>query len=314
MCGSCVARIVNGSTILGETAAPGMVYSCQARILSDLEIEFEKVPPVSVVEGNLAGLRRLAPDVFELSIKPARRLPYLPGQYFKFQFEGFPARSYSATRPIDRRPQGTRITLQVRRFDDGRVSGALGRAIRPGHPVVIEGPFGSAFFRPGKTGRLVLVSSGTGFAPIWSIAGAALRENPNREIFLIAGVRSVDPIYMAAALERVSRFPNVTALAAIGRRPSPSPEIKEGYPNENLPELNENDIVYACGGRQMIEALTPIVAQAQAQFFCDPFEPAPVEDDHLLLESAKRLRRLLSATGRIRLPLPGVLIQSGSGA
>jgi len=121
-----------------------------------------------------------------------------------------------------RRPQGAAITLQVRRQKRGKVSSQLGRRIRVGHPVAIEGPHGSAFFREGKNGRLILISSGTGFAPIWSIACAALRENPLREIVLIAGVRTEDPIYMAVALQRVAPFPNVDVIVTIGRRSGPS--------------------------------------------------------------------------------------------
>ncbi len=42
----------------------------------------------------------------------------------------------------------------------------------------LTGPFGSAHFRPHLDGRLILVATNTGFAPIWSIPPvAALREN-----------------------------------------------------------------------------------------------------------------------------------------
>src|SRR5215470_12736255 len=214
-CGTCLTRIVKGSTILGESTVPGMVYACQARILSDLEIEAENVPQAAHANGRVSAMRRLAPGVVEVTIEPERRLIYLPGQYFKFKFDGFPPRAYSATRPLDRRPLGWGIILQIRVQESGLVSSQFGHRIRTGYPVSIAGPYGSAFFREGKAGRLVLVSSGTGFAPIWSIACAALRENPRRPIVLIAGVRTDDPVYMAAALERVARFANVDVIVTI---------------------------------------------------------------------------------------------------
>ena len=46
VCGSCLTKVVRGSTILGETAVPGMVHACQARILSDLDIKSEEVPEI----------------------------------------------------------------------------------------------------------------------------------------------------------------------------------------------------------------------------------------------------------------------------
>ncbi len=311
VCGSCVTRIVKGSTLLGETAVPGTVRACQARILSNLEIEAEEVPEVSFANGRVTALRSLAPDVVEVTVEPERRLIHRPGQYFKFRFDGFPARSYSPTRPLERRRPGRYITLQVRRLEGGQVSSQLGHKIRRGHPVAVQGPYGSAFFRAGKTGRLVLVSSGTGFAPVWGIACAALRENPLREIVLIAGVRTADPIYMTAALERLAAFANVDIIVTIGRRPSSSDAVREGYPTDHLPSLSEEDMVYACGPAHMIETLSPAVVASKAQFFSDPFEPAPEAGVHLLLESARRLRRLLIPERGFGLTLANALSSLG---
>ncbi len=293
LCGSCLTKVVKGTTILGRTSTPRMVYACKARILTDLQVETEDAPEASRVNGFVRSIRPLAEGVVEVTIEPERRLSPLPGQYFKFKFSGFPARSYSATRPLEGRPHASCITLQVRRFPNGRVSSELGRRISEGHPAVIEGPYGSAFFREGKTGRLVLISGGTGFAPIWSIACAALRENMEREILLITGVRSDDSIYMAAGLERLARFPNVDVIVTIGRRPGASEQVREGYPNEHVPSLKADDIVYACGPAQMIEALSPLVARSGAQLYTDPFEPAPENEESLLFESARRLKQML---------------------
>jgi CDP-4-dehydro-6-deoxyglucose reductase, E3 len=307
-CGTCLTRIVKGSTILGESAVPGTVYACQARILSDLEIEADAVPEASIANGHVSAIRRLAPDVVEVSIEPERRLIYLPGQYFKFKFDGFPERAYSATRPLDRRPQGWGITLQVRREKGGLVSNQFGRRIRRGHPVGIAGPYGSAFFREGKAGRLVLISSGTGFAPIWSIACAALRENPQRRIVLIAGVRTDDPVYMAAALERVAPLANVDVIVTIGRRAGLSSAVREGYPSDHLPALGESDTVYACGPSHLIDAVTPVVVESGAQLYCDAFEPASEGEENLLLEGLKWLKRWLTPE-RLALTLPAALAE-----
>jgi CDP-4-dehydro-6-deoxyglucose reductase len=289
LCGSCLTRVKSGSTILGETAVPGMVYACKARILTDLEIEVEDVPQTRLETGRLAGLRALTSDTVELAIRPEGHLAYLPGQYFKFKFDGFPERSYSATRAVDGRPEGSHLVLHVRRYPNGRVSGQFGRRIKPGHRVEILGPFGSAFFRPEKQNRLVLISSGTGFAPIWSIACAALRENFRREIRVIAGVRTESEIYMAAALERLAACPNVDVRVTIGRRPGIGPYVLGGYPTDHMPALKDDDIVYACGPAQMIELVSPIAAAAGATLYTDPFEPAPEDVGRKLLDTTRDL-------------------------
>ena len=107
--------------------------------------------------------------------------------------------------PLDRTNDG-RIRLHIRRVPDGRVSSALDREILEGHRVRLSGPFGSAFLRPGMANRLILVGCGTGFAPVWSIADAAMHENPGRQMVLVVGARSVETLYMTRALCRLSKI------------------------------------------------------------------------------------------------------------
>ncbi len=59
---------------------------------------------------------------------------------------------------------------------------------------------------------MILVATNTGFAPIWSIAVAALRENPERRMMIIAGGRSIESLYMGPALAQLASFPNVLVV------------------------------------------------------------------------------------------------------
>src|SRR5262249_59389781 len=96
-------------------------------------------------------------------------------------------RRYNPTVSMEDFTERDFLHLQVRRIPRGRVSAAIGGGIREGHRVKIQGPFGLAFLRPASLNRLVLVASGTGFAPIWSIAVAAIRGHQRRHI-VMAGV------------------------------------------------------------------------------------------------------------------------------
>ena len=182
-------------------------------------------------------------------------------------------------------------------------------------PLLSKGLLAALFSARGKHARLILVSSGTGFAPIWSIACAALRENPSRQIIVIAGVRTDDTIYMSAALERLVRFPNVDVIVTIGRRPGLSNLVRKGYPNDHLPALDANDIVYACGPAQMIEALGPVAVAAKAQFYSDPFEPAQqTGEPPVFLESVRRLKQMLVQGRAMGLALQNGFFGVGRGA
>jgi CDP-4-dehydro-6-deoxyglucose reductase, E3 len=288
-CGTCMVNVVKGQTVCGETHTKGMVHACQARVVSDLEVDMEDVPEIDTTRARLAGLRELAPDIVELAIAPEREIAYLPGQYFRFAFAGFPARAYSATASMDGRIGGRVIRLNVKRVRGGRVSPAFGTRIRPGHRLHVQGPFGQAFLRPGGRGRLILAGSGTGFAPVWAIAVMALRENRDRPIVMIAGARRLPALYMTPALALLSRMPNVTVIPTIDEGPSPSAVVRTGRIEAHLPPLDPSDIVYACGSPRMVEALAGLVEQAGATFYADPFESAGPDKPAGLLGMLKTL-------------------------
>jgi 3-phenylpropionate/trans-cinnamate dioxygenase ferredoxin reductase subunit len=210
----------------------------------------------------------------EAGIRPKRALPYLAGQYVKLRFDGYPARPYSPTHPVSSQESGRTIWFHIRRIENGRVSSSLGRHIKPGHHVTLSGPYGSAHFRPSHTGRLILVGTNTGFAPIWSIAVAALRENPQRSIMIIVGGQTLDALYMGPALAQLARFPNVLIVAACSRAQNLPPPVMPGRPTDYLPIMLPTDVVFACGAGEMVAAIKSIAASAGAVCYADPFVPA----------------------------------------
>src|SRR3954470_15535603 len=132
-CGTCMVQVVKGKTVGGETLTPGMVHACQARVVSDLVVEMDDVPEIDTTRARLTGIRKLAPDIVELVIAPEKSITYLPGQYFRFTFNGFPARAFSPTASLEGRIGGRVIRLNVKQVRDGRVPSCLGTTIRPGH-------------------------------------------------------------------------------------------------------------------------------------------------------------------------------------
>ena len=273
VCGTCKVRVLAGSTEGGETGEPGAVLACRARVTADLTIAIDEVPEVASVAGRVASVIPLARDVVEVTIAHRRRFTFLPGQYARFRFTGFPARSFSPTVPLSGIAAPGTLRLHVRRVAGGHVSGALGAAIGPGHPVRITGPFGSACLRPGTTRPLVLVASGTGFAPVWSIAHAALCEMPDRPVMMIAGARTLASLYFGQALLRLADFPRVQVapvLAQGHRRVG----FAVGSPADHLPALSPADCIYACGAPAMVQAVQDRARAAGAVCHADIFAPS----------------------------------------
>ena len=290
VCGACRVRLADGKVFGGTEEGSDMIYACQARIVSDLKLVTEAVPEMVSLQGRVVRLDPLASDVVGVSVELQKPLEYLPGQYCKLQFRGFPERSYSPSYPLEGAPGREVLHFQIRRFPDGAVSSALGERIRIGHRVRLTGPFGHAFFRPNHRGRIVLVASGTGFAPMWSIAAAAITEQPRRELIFVAAARKLQSFYMGAALCRIALFPNVVIIPVLSEPQGISSAIRAGRPTDFLPPLSANDVVYTSGAPMMTSEVSRIARAAGAHCYTDPFTPnaAPAEP-------AKLIERLFGA-------------------
>jgi NAD(P)H-flavin reductase/ferredoxin len=274
ICGTCRVRLVDGKVFGGIDDSSDMIYACQARIVSDLKVVAEPAPDPVSIPASVAEIVRLAPDVVGLGIELQRPLRHLPGQYCKLKFRGFAARCYSPTYPLEGGPDVRRLNFHVRRLPHGAVSSALGNRIRVGHSVRLTGPFGSAFHRRDHRGRAVLVASGTGFAPMWAIAVAAITERPQRELTFVVATRKLRSFYMHSALCRLARFPNVTIVPVVSEPQSFSSAIRGGRPTDYLPALSPEDIVYTAGAPAMTEAVAEIAKAAGARCYTDPFSPS----------------------------------------
>jgi 3-phenylpropionate/trans-cinnamate dioxygenase ferredoxin reductase subunit len=289
-CGSCRVRVVEGQYWGGDFEDGGVVHACQCRVISDLSIELEKTPDVMETSGHVAEINRLSPNIVEVCVKTTHPVEFLPGQYYSVRFAGFPARCYSPTTALDWPSKPGLVRFQIRQVPNGLVSSALTKAIKPGGRVKITGPYGSAYFRPEHPGRLILVSSGTGFAPIWSIAERAIRERPDRDMHIIVGGDSMASLYMIPALCRIAKFPNVTITPTLSQPQKFSKLIRTGFPQQFLPELNPDDIVYVAGSPILVSEVNGLARAARVPCYSDAFVP----QQHASASSAGKVLRWIA--------------------
>ena len=280
-CGICRVHVLNGLAVGGECGEPGAAQACQSRIMSDLQLEIEGLPRLQMAVGRVSAIKKRALDVAEINIEPSQPIRYLPGQYLRVQFRGYPMRCYSPTASMEDLAERDFLHLQVRRIRRGRVSAAIGSDIREGHRVKIQGPFGLAFLRPASSNRLVLVASGTGFAPIWSIAVAAIREHQRRRVVMVVGARTIESLYMMNALCILARYPNVTIIPVVETPQNLSHMIRIGSVAHYVPELSPEDTIHACGPPRLVEAVTRMAAAADAPCYCVPFAPQRAKENAL---------------------------------
>jgi NAD(P)H-flavin reductase len=212
----------------------------------------------------------LASDVVEVVVTLNRPIRYRPGQYLSVKFSGFPARDFSPALREDGSAREDELVFHIRRYPGGLVSTQLGATIRIGHRMQVRGPFGYAYLREG-VGPIVLVSGGTGWAPIWSVARAARREQPHRELVVIAGARDLDGLYMRRSLDWLIDDGVRDVIAVVESEYGGA--ILPGRPTHYLPSLGLEDTVYVAGPPALVDAVKRKARAAAARCYADPFLP-----------------------------------------
>jgi len=269
-CETCRVSVLSGSVDDCGTAEKGTVLACQAKVIGNAAIAFDHVPEVAKRSGTVTGIAALAPDIVEVTVTLAAPIAMHPGQYLSVKFAGFPARDLSPTVRFDGTAAEAELVFHIRRYPGGLVSTQVGATIRPGHRVQVRGPFGGAFLRAGD-GPIVLVGGGTGWAPIWSVASAARRQQRHRDLVVIAGAREAEGLYMRRSLEWLIDD-GVRDVVAIAEQGATRP-ILPGRPTHYLPSLGPEDTVYVAGPPPLVDAVKLKSRAASARCYADPFLP-----------------------------------------
>jgi len=303
-CGSCKGKILEGSVDYGsyqEKALPekekaeGKALFCQARPLSDLVLEARTIGavkdiPIKTLPCRVQKMERLADDVVVLYLKlPANeRLQFLAGQYIEFLLRDGTRRSFSmANAPHD----DELLQLHVRHVPGGQFTDHVFGKMKERDILRFEGPHGTFFLREDSDKPIVLVASGTGFAPIKSVVEHALAEGVQRPMTLYWGGRRPKDLYLNdLPLKWAAEHPSFHYVPVISDAlPEDAWSGRTGFVHravmEDFPDLSGHQ-VYACGVPVMVDsARRDFVAQCglpEDEFYADSFttqadlaQPAP---------------------------------------
>jgi CDP-4-dehydro-6-deoxyglucose reductase len=152
----------------------------------------------------------------------------------------------------------------------------------------VEAPLGTFFLREDNTRPIVLLASGTGFAPIKAIAEHIFHqrinrdepERPARPVHLYWGCRTRRDLYLPGLPEQWAREqPNFRYVPVLSDAlPEDGWTGRTGFVHravmEDLPDLSAFQI-YACGAPLMVDAARKDFTQhcglPEDQFFADAF-------------------------------------------
>jgi CDP-4-dehydro-6-deoxyglucose reductase, E3 len=295
VCGTCKGSLVEGTIDYGTYQEHAMTEAerragkalfCQARPQSDLVIQCREIGAavkgmqIKLLPARVTKMERLAPDVMLLELKlPANeRLQFLAGQYVDLLLRGGIRRSFSmANAPHD----GALLQLHLRDYG-GPFSRHVFDTMKEKDIIRLEGPFGTFFLREDSAKPIVLLASGTGFAPIKAIVEHALHTGVKRPMTLYWGCRVRADLYMDDLASRWQREGKLRYVPVLSDAPPADQWTgRAGFVHravmEDLPDLSGHQ-VYACGTPVMVDAarsdFTAKCRLPEEEFFSDSFTPA----------------------------------------
>jgi len=274
-CGSCKSRLLEGRVVHGthqvkalsaEEEAAGFTLTCCAAAQTDVVIEARTVPgagefPVRKMPVRVMAMARPAPDVAVLTMQlPANDpLRYHAGQYVEFILRDNARRSYSMANAPHTQTDKPFIELHIRHMPGGKFTDHVFGAMKEKEILRIEGPFGSFFLREDSDKPVVLLASGTGFAPIKAILEHMEHKGSTRPAVLYWGCRSKADLYLHDwALQAAARLLNLRYVPVLSEpKPEDSWTGRTGFVHQavmaDLPDLSGHQ-VYACGAPVMVDS------------------------------------------------------------
>ena len=298
-CGSCKSRLLEGRVIHGahqqkalsaDEEAAGFILTCCATPQTDCVVEARNVPgagdfPILKLPSRVLSLEKPTADVAVLKLQlPANQnLQYRAGQYVEFILRDGARRSYSMANAPHLLGTPPAIELHIRHMPGGKFTDHVFGAMKEKDILRVEGPFGSFFLREASDRPLVLLASGTGFAPIKALIEHMEFKGITRPAVLYWGCRSKADLYLHEWAEAAAaRLPHLRYVPVLSEaRAEDAWTGRTGFVHQavmaDLPDLSGHQ-VYACGAPVMVEsAQRDFIAQCglpEDEFFADSFTSA----------------------------------------
>ena len=294
-CGSCKCKKLEGTVILGphqskalspEEAANGFILTCCGVAHSDVVIESRQVTdesafPIKKMPTRVSSLAKASHDVIvvRLQLPVADLFKYHAGQYVEFLLRDGDRRAYSMANAPHTQLENPGVELHIRYMPGGKFTEHVFGAMKEKEIMRVEGPFGSFYLREDSTKPMVLLASGTGFAPIKAVIEHMQFKGITRPAVLYWGGRRPADLYMNDwVLARVAEMPNLRYVPVVSDAlPEDAWTGRTGFVHqavlEDISDLSAHQ-VYACGAPIVVDSaqLDYLAAGLPAEeFYADSF-------------------------------------------
>ena len=297
-CGSCKCKKLSGTVVHGphqekalsaQEEADGYVLTCCGTATSDVVLESRQVThagafPIKKMPARVAQLERLSHDVMrvKLQLPAADVMEFHAGQYIEFILRDGARRSYSmANAPHRLLESGApMVDLHIRHMPGGKFTDHVFGAMKEKEILRIEGPYGSFYLRDDSPKPIVMLASGTGFAPVKAILEHMQFMGITRDVVLYWGGRRPHDLYLDAWVrEQQAAMPHLRYVPVVSDAlPEDGWTGRTGFVHQavlqDLPDLSGHQ-VYACGAPIVVDSarkdFTERAALPEEEFYADAF-------------------------------------------
>jgi CDP-4-dehydro-6-deoxyglucose reductase len=295
-CGSCKCKKISGEVQLGtyqtkalsdKERAQGLVLTCCATALSDVVLESKQVTSADAfsmkkMPVRVASMEKVSSDVMRIFLQlPATELmQYHAGQYVEFLLRDGSRRAYSmANAPHTLAADAPKVELHIRHMPGGKFTDHVFGAMKEKDIQRVEGPQGSFYLREESATPIVLLASGTGFAPIKALIEHMQHKGITRPTRLYWGGRRPSDLYLNDwVLAQLPLMPHLQYIPVVSDAlPEDAWSGRTGFVHmavlQDTPSLAAYQ-VYACGAPIVVDsAKRDYVASGlpEDDFFADSF-------------------------------------------
>jgi len=292
-CGSCKCKKLSGSVTQGphqakalsdDEEAQGFVLTCCASAQSDVVLESRQVGAadafaIKKMPTRVTTMKQVSNDVMLLKLQmPANDVfSYHAGQYIEFLLRDGARRSYSMANAPHLIQEG--LELHIRHMPGGLFTDQVFGTMKARDILRIEGPYGSFYLREDSVKPIILLASGTGFAPIKALLEHMQFVGIKRPTTLYWGGRRPSDLYLSDWVQaQVALMPNLRYVPVVSDAwPEDGWAGRTGFVHravlDDFADLSGHQ-VYACGAPIVVESAQRDYLQAglpAGEFFADAF-------------------------------------------
>lgn len=295
ICGQCKAELTGGEVEMGEHTeqalsqaekSQGKILMCCSIPKGDISINIPGYNPNALPVRTLP--TRIESIVFKhdvallkLALPKAPPFAFYAGQYIDLLLPGNVSRSYS----IANAPDGEGVLeLHIRRRENGVCSEMIFGSepkVKEKGIVRVKGPLGAFTLQEDSEKPIILLATGTGYAPVRSILLELIRLNSERAVHFYWGARTRDDLYALEEAQELTCRLNNARFTPVLSRPDETWQGATGYV-QNTAAQEHSDLsrfeVYACGSSAMTEEAKNLFTQQhhlpETAFYSDAFTPS----------------------------------------